>query len=123
MAVMSSTTRLVQTVSCQPRRASVRRGCFVEGDIMFGLGKKQIPLVVEDERAVNELEQVHSLLDSIEVPRIVSPGAAYERDKAYDRLVWLLHQSVGQKAYSKMLEKLKSQTHPWAAVRWVKENL
>lgn len=107
----------------------------------------QLPLVVTDQRAINELEQVHTFLDNLEVPRVVSHGAAYERDRAYDRLVWLVRESMGHYAYDALSEKRdlyaravdhlktlavlyekehdgeQTQTHPWAAVRWVKENL
>lgn len=98
--------------------------------------------------AVEEAEQVHSLLDGLGVPLVVSPGAAYERDKAHDRIMWLTHQGMKQHLVERIMEKNQIaerdlyhlaklakvyeaehagdealQTHPWAAVRWVKERL
>lgn len=95
----------------------------------------------------SELGRAHQLLDTIEVPRVVSRGGEID-DQLYDRMIWMIHRGVqadalealyqqrdlGQEAIDR-LKKLATaytntngpdpgnQTHPWLIVRWVKENL
>ncbi len=100
----------------------------------------------EIDKLRSELARVHTLFDTIEVPRRVSGGA--ENAEAYDRLIWLIQTGTSRAALEELsqqrhlgleaIDRLKklaalyehdngpvteSQTHTYQIVRWVKEHL